>query len=198
MVDFLPQFIAGALSCHRNCNHDFASAGAHSSDRSQHAGASGEAVVYQDGDAALGRFRWAAVPVSTFPPFDLMAFLFGCCVHYLLRDAEFMDDCGIESHYPTRRDCTHRQLRESRYAKFANGHDVEWEVQSESNFVSDRDAPARQAKDDSILAANPDTRSQDGLPQDSAGISAILKDICSQQHNRLTGEPGPLGRHDGT
>jgi hypothetical protein len=68
-----------------------------------------------------------------------------------------MDDCRIEGHDPIRRDCAHRQLCGSGYAKFANDHDIEWEMQSERNFVSDRDAPTRQAKDDSILATTPDS-----------------------------------------
>jgi hypothetical protein len=48
-------------------------------------------------------------------------------------------------------------------------------MQSERNFVSDRDATARQAKDDSILATTPDFRGQNGLSQDSSSIPAILK-----------------------
>ena len=71
-------------------------------------------------------------------------------------------------------------------------------MQSERNFVSDRDATTRESEDDSILATTPDSRSPDGVPQDLSGISAILKDLCSQEHNRLTGDLGPLGGHDGT
>ena len=52
-------------------------------------------------------------------------------------------------------------------------------MQCERDFVSDRDATTRQGEDDSILATTPDSRSQDGVPQCSSGISAILKDLCS-------------------
>ena len=68
-----------------------------------------------------------------------------------------MDDCRIEGHDSIRGNCAHRQLCESGYAEFANDHDIEWELQSERNFVSDRDAPTRQAKDDSILATTQDS-----------------------------------------
>jgi hypothetical protein len=123
--------------------------------------------------------------------------VFDRCVNYVLRDAEFMDDRRIEGKRAIRRDCAHRQLCEARYSKFANNHDIEWEMQCERDFVSDRDATTRQAEDDSILATTPDCRSQDGVPQDSSGISAILKDLCSQEHNLLAGDLGPLGGHDG-
>jgi hypothetical protein len=171
--------------------------GADSSHRSQHAGPSGEPVVDQDGDTVLGRFWGTAIPVCSLPSFDLLPFLFHCCVDYILRDAEFMDDGRIEGQRAIRSDGTHRQLCYARDPKFANDHDVEWEVQSERNFVSDRDATTRKAKDDSILATTPESRSQDGVPQGSTGVSAILKDLFSQEHSRLAGDPGPLGGHDG-
>jgi hypothetical protein len=55
-------------------------------------------------------------------------------------------------------------------------------MQSERNFVRNRDAPTRQAKDHSILTIAPDPRSQDGMPQYSPGISAILKELRAQEH----------------
>ena len=70
-------------------------------------------------------------------------------------------------------------------------------MQGERNFIRDRDATTRQAEDNAILAATPDSRSQDGVRQGSTGISAILKDIFSQEHNRLAGDLGALGGHDG-
>jgi hypothetical protein len=70
-------------------------------------------------------------------------------------------------------------------------------MQCERNFISDRDATTRQAEDNAILAAPPDSRSKDGVRQGSTGISAILKDFFWQEHSRLAGDLGPLGGHDG-
>jgi hypothetical protein len=152
VIGLVLQVIASALSRHGNCNHYFTCAGAHGADCSQHTGPGGEPVVYQDGEAALDRFRWTAIPVSTFPSLNLPAFLFGCRLNHLFRDVEFTDDVGIEGHDPIRRDCAHRQLCKSGYTEFANSHDIEREMQSERNFISYRDTPTRQTKDDSILA----------------------------------------------
>jgi len=147
VVGLVPQVVAGALSCHRNCNHHFTYPGR----------------IARTAPACWPRWRarrlpgWRSGPRSVpvnghsgkhVPSLDLLAFLFGCCVHYLFRMPEFMDDCRIEGHYPSAATAPIANSAHPGTPSFANDYDIEWEVQSERNFVSDRDAPTRQAKDD--------------------------------------------------